>query len=263
MKRNINPLTNSAFKYGLGFYETMRAINKNIIFYDEHIKRLSKSLKDFKLPTINIKDIYKTLIERIEKKNIKDARIRITYSLQGKNLQPFLTYEVVPFVPSFQKQAKIKLSDYILKHSDRLRQHKTTSNFIYFLEFLKAREHNYDEVIFIDDAGHILEGSRTNIFFIFYGEKPGKFYLKTPSLDCGILHGIAREKVIKLCKELRIKILEEPLDQKIFNDADEIFLTNSVHGIIPLKSIPGSKRLYIERTEFIKHEFAKRYLITY
>jgi len=263
MNQRIDPLTNTAYKYGFGFYETMRAINEKIIFFDEHINRLLSSLKYFKLPIIDKKSIYSTLIEKLEKKNLNDARIRITYSLQGNNLNPFITYEVFSFRPSFQKQAKVTFSKYTLKHEDKIRSFKTTNNFIYYHEFLLARKSNYDEVIFFDDGGHILEGSRTNIFFIFYGSGSEKFYLKTPSLDCGILPGIAREKVIKLCKELKIKVIEEALNSTIFNEAQEIFLTNSVHGIIPVKSTPFSKKLPIEKTEFIKSEFAERYLITY
>ena len=263
MRRKISPFTNTAFRYGLGLYETMRAINKEIIFFTEHFNRLWNALNRFKLPLVDPREINFTIKEKMEKKNLDDARIRVTYSLQGPDLKALLNYEVLPFEPLFQKQAKITFSKFILKHNDELRRFKTTSNFIYFLEFINAHYRGIDEVIFFDDAGHILEGSRTNIFFIFYGEKLGKFYIKTPSLDCGILPGIAREKVIKLCKELRIRIFEEPLYQTIFKEADEVFLTNSVHGIVPVRSAPGSRKLPSEKTEIIKQEFQKRYLLFY
>lgn len=263
MKNWIFPYTNTAYKYGFGFYETFRAINKKIIFFDEHIKRLRNSLKFFKLPDIDPDEIFKNLIETIEINNYNDARIRITYSLQGEKLNPFITYEVFPFKPTFQKEVKIAFSKYQLKHNDKIRQFKTTNNFIYFYEFQKVRTRGYDEVIFLDDKGHILEGSRTNIFLVFYDKKSEKLHLKTPAIECGILPGIAREKIISICKALGIRVTQEKLTLNSFKEAEEIFLTNSVHGIINVNYYPGKKNLKSGKTGLITKEFIKKYLLTY
>ncbi len=263
IKYFISPYTNTAYKYGFGFYETLRAMNENIIFFDEHIKRLRNSLKFFKLPDIDPKEIYNNLIDTLERKKFKDARIRITYSLQGEKLNPYITYEVLPFTSTFRKEVKITFSKIQLQHNNKIRQFKTTNNFIYFYEFQKAKARGYDEVIFFDERGHILEGSRTNIFFVFYDKKSGKHYLKTPSIDCGILPGIARKKIFTICKKLGINISQVNLNFNSFIEAEEIFLTNSVHGIINVNSCPGRKCLKSEKTDLIKEEFIKKYLLTY
>lgn len=263
MNNRISPITNTAYKYGFGFYETLRAIDKKIIFFDEHIKRLQDSLKQFKLPNVDPAEIYNSLINQIERKKLKDARIRITYSLQGKKLNPLITYEIFPFTPTFREKAKITISKYRLKHNEIIRQFKTTNNFIYFYEFQNAKARGYDEVIFFDEMGHLLEGSRTNVFLIFSDKATGSFYLKTPAINCGLLPGIGREKIFKICKKLRIKIIQDRLSSESIKEAEEIFLVNSVQGIINVNSFPGRKKLKSEKTDLIKEEFTKKYLLTY
>jgi branched-subunit amino acid aminotransferase/4-amino-4-deoxychorismate lyase len=263
LRSRISPFTNTAYKYGFGFYETLRAIDKKIIFFDEHIRRLQNSLKQFKLPNVDPAEIYNSLINKIERKKLRDTRIRITYSLQGEKLNPIITYEILPFTPTFREKAKITFSIYRLKHDEKIRQFKTTNNFIYFYEFQNAKARGYDEVIFFDEMGHLLEGSRTNIFLIFYDKRKDNFNIKTPAIDCGILPGIGREKVFEICKQLRIKITQERLNLESIRKAEEIFLTNSVQGIINVNSFPGKKNLKSEKTDLIREEFTKRYLLTY
>ena len=61
MRRKISPFTNTAFRYGLGLYETMRAINKEIIFFTEHFNRLWNALNRFKLPLVDPREINFTI----------------------------------------------------------------------------------------------------------------------------------------------------------------------------------------------------------
>lgn len=263
MNNIIDPYSNTAYKFGFGFFETMRAINKEILFFNEHLERLFSSLNYFRLPLLDSNEIFYTILQQIDEKNLDDARIRITYSLEGKNLKPKITYEIEPFQPSFKEYANITISDHKLLHNDTIRKHKTTNAFTYFYHFLKAKEIGYDEVIFIDNQKHILEGSRTNIFFIFYDEKLENISIKTPSTHCGVLPGIARQKVIGLCKELNVKISQEALPSDVFMNAQEIFLTNSLHGIVPVKLVNGRQDLLINYIQVLKQEFEKRYKITY
>ncbi len=234
MNKQINPFSNTAFKYGFGFFETMRAKNSKIIFFDEHINRLNSSLKIFKLNQVDKEEIREQILYEIKKKKLKDARIRISYSIQYES--PLITYEVVPYVSTFQDYVKIAISSYLLNHGEELRKHKTTNYFLNYFEYQKARSKGYDEVLFFDNKGHLLEGSRTNVFLIFYKGDIKNLQIYTPDYNCGILKGIARDKLIEICNEIGFRVIERKINLKQFREAKEIFLTNSLHGIIPVRN---------------------------
>lgn len=103
-------IQDSSFKFGFGLFETFRAINNKLIFFKQHIERISNSLKEFNLPQIDKNEIKYDLEKILKEKNINSARVRITYSL--RNDIPYLTYEVQPFRPPFDELIKIKISDY-------------------------------------------------------------------------------------------------------------------------------------------------------
>lgn len=231
----------------------MRAINSEIIFFDEHINRLNSSLKHFGLSPVKTDLIKRKILVGINNKKLKDARIRITYSLQKE--RPLITFEFAPYINSFSQLAKITLSNYSLKHNDALRKHKTTNYFINYFEYRRARSSNYDEVIFCDDKGHILEGSRTNIFLVFYKKNNDDLKICTPTLKCGILPGVAREKIIQICKSLKIKIEVSSIPLKLLYKANEIFLSNSLNGIIPATITPNDFKKEI--TYHLKEHFDK------
>lgn len=253
----FNPVLNSAFKFGFGFFETMRAINSRIIFFDEHINRLNESLKYFSQNPVDKDKIYSQIQNEIKKRKSKDLRIRITYSLQ--NEKPLITLELSPYKNPFPEMVKIKFSNYLLKHNDDLRKHKTTNYFLNYYEYHKAVSSGFNEVIFYDDRGHLLEGSRTNLFLICYDKDHKSFQILTPHTNCGLLNGIARQKVIEICHQNNFKVKETTITHKQFSGAKEIFLTNSLHGIIQVQNFDQKYKNWV--TQILKEQFEKFYIV--
>ena len=95
-----------------------------------------------------------------------------------------------------------------------------------------ARLHKktYD-VLMLNEEGLLAEGSFSNVFLVIE-EK-----LVTPSLETGILSGITREVVIEIAKRSKIDVEERfVLPWEIFK-ADEIFLTHTSRGIVPVGKV--------------------------
>jgi para-aminobenzoate synthetase/4-amino-4-deoxychorismate lyase len=87
-----------------------------------------------------------------------------------------------------------------------------------------------DEHLLIQDAnGDILETDRASVFAVTEG------ILRTPSADGRILPGITRGAVLRLARQLGISALETPIRSDMLRQASEVFVTNSVHGIIPAR----------------------------
>jgi 4-amino-4-deoxychorismate lyase len=92
------------------------------------------------------------------------------------------------------------------------------------------------EGIWLNTKGDLTEGTVSNLFFVKAG------VLCTPALDCGCLPGTRRTIILECARSLGIPVTEGHFGVDELIQADEVFLTNSLMGILPVNSI-GDKRL--------------------
>ena len=93
----------------------------------------------------------------------------------------------------------------------------------------EAKDRGFETVILPDHAGNVTEGPGFNLFSI-----KGKSVI-TP--DTGVLHGITRRTALELCREAGFETTERDLPIDELMEADEVFLTSSGGGIIPVSQI--------------------------
>ena len=109
------------------------------------------------------------------------------------------------------------------------------------LDSVLARSEWRDEFfegIFLDEKENLVEGTMTNIFFI-KGET-----IITPPIDNSGLDGILRQVVIEKYKNFFKRIVISKVNKKMLKDFDQMFLTNSVLKVVPVKSL-GNKNFII------------------
>lgn len=92
------------------------------------------------------------------------------------------------------------------------------------------------EGIWLNTKGDLTEGTVSNLFFVKDG------VLCTPALDCGCLPGTRRSIILECAGSLGIPVNEGHFGVEELTQADEVFLTNSLMGILPVNSI-GDKKL--------------------
>src|SRR5205823_4197652 len=117
--------------------------------------------------------------------------------------------------------------------NDPLARHKSLNYWSRRLAFEEARRQGFDEVLCISPGSYYSyywEGSRTNLFLI------RNVSLSTPCLDGPIVPGVMRALVLEHARELPLVDVHEETGLRMgeIREADEIFLTNSVRGIIPV-----------------------------
>jgi len=95
----------------------------------------------------------------------------------------------------------------------------------------RARANGFDEIILVDEEGHLAEGPTTNLFLV--GERGD---LLTPPAK-KVLHGVTRSSIIELAKAEGIAILETPVGPEVLLAAHEAFLTGTTAGIWPVESV--------------------------
>ncbi len=129
------------------------------------------------------------------------------------------------------------VSDSRLNSSDLFLYHKTTRRELYDREWKHyADTLGADEVIYLNEAGELAEGSRTSIFIA----RDGK--LLTPRLAAGVLPGTLRAALLDegRAEEARLTIQD-------LNGAAEIYLGNSVRGLV--RAEPLVPRLAVDHRQ--------------
>jgi len=222
------------FLCGFGLFETMRAYNNRIVYFDAHLERLKRSagLLDIRCP-YSLAKVKEIIYEAVKINGLRDAYVRLTLwkSERGadtliiaKKYQPYSSRK-------YKKGFRACISPFRQNENSYLAQLKTTSYLLYRLAYAKAKEKGFDEAIILNHKGYIAEASRSNLFFIKDKE------LFTPSLECSCLDGITRRVIFDLAKKYNIKAYEGDFSIPDLYASDEAFLTNSLMGIMPLESI--------------------------
>lgn len=241
-------------KETLGLFETMRAYQKHIVYFKQHLERLNKAAKlmRIKIP-YSAKALEKLVLAKITKLKLQDAYVKLSIfktkpagkvMLEVKKYQPYLKRKYkegfAVFISSFWKDETHPLAG--VKSTDRL---------LYELSFQQARAKGYDEAIMLNSRGLIAEGTRSNVFFV----KNNCLY--APCLKCGCLDGITRAVVLGLAKKYKIKTKQGNFTAHELLEADEAFLTNSLIGIMPLRQL-GKIKIGAKENKLTQF-FAKEY----
>lgn len=233
-------------RYGWGVFETLRLSDNKSVLLSKHLRRLRRSSK---VLGIQLKyssyEITKTILNLISINHLKDARIRICvwknkigadFYIEANSYQPIINKK-------YKEGIGLILSPQIIPSFSMLTEHKTANYLFHQLVYNWAKNRGFDDALIINEKGDLVEVTRGNIFFI------SKHRLYTPKLSCGCLPGVTREAVINLAKKIGIKVEEGNFSVKELFAAQEIFFTNSLIGIMPVKKIKGSKIVQI-RTVF-------------
>lgn len=185
-------------------------------YLDLHLERLWSSSQTFhfKCPIENLK---KDLLQATLKETVT-TKVRVILNKQGN-------YIIEKTKVNLQKKTYwVDFSKQRTNSKNILFQHKTTDDSVrkfYDEEWRFANQKGLSEILFLNEKGHVTEGSRTNIII----KKDQNFF--TPPANCGLLNGIMRQQFIILNQS----VIEKVLEPEEILTADQILLVNSVLGI--------------------------------
>ncbi len=215
----------------------MRVDRRGILDFKDHLKRMRKGLRffHFKMPYSSTE--WRNHVNKLLSLNdLKEARVRwMVWREQGISQSAVICQPLAS-----EKKQKRGWRVVIQKVKGLKRESPDVKSLDYSLfrkVLLKAREKGFDEAILVNESGYLVEGTRSNLFFV----KDNILY--TPSLSCGCLRGITREHVLRLAKKLGMGCRAVKATPAMLLSADEAFVTNSLVGIMPLVRI-GQKSKY-------------------
>ncbi|MDP2653642.1 MAG: aminotransferase class IV [Candidatus Omnitrophota bacterium] len=221
---------------GDGVFETIRAVGGRVFFEEAHLGRLEKGLRVLRIPAVYPRAVLRALLRETVRRNpCSDGRARLMVWQEGSRRRVVVAAQ--PYRPFAKRIYQSGVSAVIFRAGARAREMFRSVKSVRYRPFLdfyqRARKKGYDEAVLTGPAGKIVEGSRSNIFWVNNGR------LTTPSLKTGCLPGIIRGWVLATARKKRTPVREGTCGSADLAFADEAFLTNSLIGIMPLTSLNG------------------------
>lgn len=156
------------------------------------------------------------------------GRIRIDLLPEGEGLRFEIVAEPIDpatFFPAKENGADLRT----IRHPGWVGAHKWADR-----DWLESVEAELGKIVpLILDGDKVLEAGRANIFLVKDGA------LATPPLDGRVLPGTARAATLTLAADLGIPATERPLTLADLQSADDLFLTSSLRGIRPVRTLDG------------------------
>ena len=224
------------YSLGESVFTTLRWELDHFIFLPDHLERLRCSAS-FLWPTLWQEQHLEELSEEISRlgKRLTGERYIVRIDLFVKCLNRRLRLDKGRIEYSFfisereQENGVAKLVT-VKRKGAFLPSFVKTSNYLEAVVALNRCPRDCD-ILFVTEDSRVLECSTSNIFF----KKDGITY--TPALETGILEGITRRHLINCLREQGDRVEEQKI---LFSDimhAQDIWLTNSVRGIVSVEQI--------------------------
>ncbi len=235
------------FLYGDSVYETMRTAGGQPVELDRHLARLHRSAAGIGLGIPWDDAVLGDAISMTHRAADNDesyVRVIVTRGVGPLMLDPRRSEDpslviivqplVVPTEDAYRRGLAVVIVGLTKTHGGLMDPAIKSGNYLgSILALRQAIAEGGDDAIMCTAAGEIAEGATSNVFFVRDGA------LRTPDLQAGLLAGITREIVCELATELGLPVQTARVWPDELRCADEVFLTSSVRGIMPVARLDG------------------------
>ncbi len=230
-------VASEGYNFGYGIFETIKVVEGKILFFEEHLQRLQSGCKKLSLSTsFSSDELRKHCNDLIDANEMLSGVIKILFGKSKDNTDIIISTRQNSYKKeNYDRGFRICFAEAKRNPYAMLTYIKSANYLENLLEKQKAAKRGFDEAVFLNIYEKISEGSLSNIFFI------KDSVLCTPSISCGLLPGILREKVLALGKELGMQLSLGEFSMEELIAADEIFITNSILEIMPVSQIENQK----------------------
>ena len=224
-------------------YDVVPVIDGAFFRFDKYLARFLSSMENLHLdPGMNKRDIQAALHQMVSKSSLRDSYVamvcsrgkpKIAGSRDPRDCENHFFAWCVPYVhiikPEIVKQGA---TAWIAQNAYRIPENSVNplvKNYHWgdFTQgIFEAKDKNYETVILLDYDGNVTEGPGFNVFAV--KDK----VLITP--DKGVLAGVSRKTVLEMAEHLGINTSVRSLSVEELLEADEVFLSSSGGGVIPI-----------------------------
>jgi branched-subunit amino acid aminotransferase/4-amino-4-deoxychorismate lyase len=226
-------MTNGAGEFApwLGVFETLRVVDGKPLFFAEHRAELTRAME-----ALGLKSDTNFALEALKLPTksgrwrwmVTPDQTRTLFTEEGSFAPEPVALSVSPVrVGSCNWDARFKTLSY-LSHAQAWKTAATP------------------EVVLLNEHGHVASASRGNIFW----RRREKLF--TPAHEAGCRCGVVRAFV---CRQIEVETGHFPLGDLL--DADEIFLTNSLKGIVSVNEAPGRSLTAFPCADTLREAYAE------
>jgi branched-chain amino acid aminotransferase len=239
-------LFDHGFLYGDGVFDTMFARNGLIFRLDPHLERFRRSRRAIGLDIAMTEgELREAVLGAVRANGLRNAYIKII-ATRGVGPEPLLDPRGCrPSLFIFARQylsqmPAARVAEGLSVKTTGVRRLPTSVfdprvkslNYLPFvLARMEATSVGCDDGLLIDDQGYVCEAAGSNLFVVTEGA------VRTP--DRSILEGVTRQAVLDLCASEAIPWSGQVLSAYDLYTADEVFLTSTAGGLMPVTRVDG------------------------
>jgi branched-chain amino acid aminotransferase len=244
------PVMDHGFLFGDSVYEALWWHRGVGIQEDDHLARLEESARllymDLQVSREDLSAAIRRTVEAAGVTEREDAYVRIVVTRgvgpMGLDFSRVPRRSVVVIVaqaerPSpevFERGLSIAVVGRRRNSARALDPAAKTGNYLNnLLALAEAKRAGADDALMLNDSGEVTEASTSNVYVVADG------VVRTPPLAAGILRGTTRTRILDLCRRHGIAAREESLAAEDLARAEEVFLSSSVRGVIPVTRVDG------------------------
>jgi branched-chain amino acid aminotransferase len=235
---------NRGLCYGDALFETMRAINGKLIYWESHYLRLMSSMRILRMEipmNFTMEFLEGQIIDTLNSNRLDQmpARVRFTVFRNNGGLYTPATNDVsfiisvnelqTPFFILEDKVYEVGLFKDFYVNPDMLSTLKTNNRILNVMGSIFAKENGLANCLLLNTHKSVIEALNGNLFLVQGNE------VKTPPLSDGCINGIIRNKLIEILERLDdYELIETSISPFELQKADELFITNAIVGIQPI-----------------------------
>ena len=224
-------------------YDVVPVIDGAFFRFDEYLARFLSSMEDLHLdPGMSKRDIQAALHQMVSKSSLRYSYVamvcsrgkpKIAGSRDPRDCGNHFFAWCVPYVHVIKPEVVEQgATAWIAQNAYRIPENSVNPRVknYHWGDFtqgiFEAKDKNYETVILLDYDGNVTEGPGFNVFAV--KDK----VLITP--DRGVLAGVSRKTVLEMAEHLGINTSVRSLSVEELLEADEVFLSSSGGGVIPI-----------------------------
>lgn len=237
------PLNDRGFLLGDGVFETLRTSNGRIFRLDSHAERMRAALRAVNLDEDLVGE-FRQAVDALVTAGTKDfgGELYVRVMVSTGPMEDFLETGRGVCVTGLCKKFKPYPMQYYSQGVDLVtsRERKdsrsalATVKTLSFLPYVTARREAHSatahDALLLNEHGRVAEATTSNVFAFHDGT------VHAPGAAEGAIPGVTRGAVLELVQDAGFPVVER-LDTATLRKADEVWLTNTTGGIVPVRQV--------------------------
>jgi branched-chain amino acid aminotransferase len=219
-------VTDHGLTVGDGVFEAVKVVGGLPFALDRHLKRLHRSAAGLGLPAVDEGAVRRGVAAVLAGEDLALGRLRITYTGgraplgSGRGDAAPTLIVVADTMQEWPESTSVVTVAYPRNERGALAGVKTTSYAENVVALAEAHARGASEAVFANLAGHLCEGTGSNVFYVVDGE------LRTPTLASGCLAGVTRALILEWYGGREV---DEPIE--VIEQASEVFLASTTRDV--------------------------------